>query len=215
MKKLFITGLLILLPLAITLFIAQILINILSAPFQGVMESILNHYNQIDGPLGIFSVHQILYWTSKILVVIVLFIGITLVGMLGNMILVRSLFAFGHRLINYIPIVNKIYTAFYEVIGIMFSSEEKAFSQVVFVPYPHSDVYTIGLLSQEQTNGMNQKSIPVFIPCSPNPSIGLMVSYRYDELIFIDMPVDQALKCVVSCGVMFPEFQHKTAATGG
>lgn len=196
MKKNFFTGLLILLPSAITLIATIFIINLLAIPFQGIVESILKSTPVV----------------SKLLALIILISSIIAIGFLAHLFIIRSILNFCDSIIHRIPIINKIYKTLQDSIHIIFKSSKSTFSQVVLVPFPKTTNtndkvgYTLGFIKEKPSQCLQQSLISVFIPCTPNPSIGYMVLYGYPEIIFIDIPVEIAFKSIISCGVMLPDF---------
>jgi len=204
MKKMFLTGLALLLPITITVWVVLFVINFFSDPFQNIVESILRYFDLLDRPIWVFSEHQVLFLSSKVIVLVLLVGLILFVGMLARLFIGKSLLQVGYLIVQRIPIINKIYSALQDVTNIFFSSKKSAFSQVVLVPFPYKGTYSIGFLTSEEKNRETQE-ISVFMPCSPNPSFGFILVYHPSEVIFLDIPVEQALKSVVSCGVILPD----------
>ncbi|MBA3816890.1 MAG: DUF502 domain-containing protein [Parachlamydiaceae bacterium] len=206
MKRNFFAGLFILLPFALTLFIVSFIINILTAPFQDIVSTILNYYDILDKPFLFFSGDQMAQISSKIFVLMALFGIVMLVGFLGRLLLLTSIIRVSEVLIHRIPMVSPIYKATKEIIKTFFNSQANTFSKVVLVPFPNPNAYCIGLISQDKPIG-NYDTITVFIPTAPNLTIGYMLAFKPADLIFVDMKVDDAVKCIVSCGIMFPEYK--------
>lgn len=205
------TGLAILLPIVMTLIIVMFIINLFTKPFTGFVENILDHYGLLGRPFWIFSSTQVLLFTSKIVILILMVCLAILAGFIGQLVLVRVFFRFGDWLMHRIPLVNKIYKAIQDTLNITLGPNKKAaFSKVVLVPFPHKKSYSLGLV----TGGANPESnleyrdlITVFVPCTPNPIFGLMLMFKKSQIIPIDMKVEDALKFLVSCGVMLPNLK--------
>lgn len=206
MKKYFLAGLITLLPFTLTVILLLFLINLLTNPFEGTVEGLLQQYPSFNKSYSFFSAHQVQHLSSIFLVLFFLLTVTFLIGFLGRLVLLKTIFRFGNRALHHIPIINKIYKTFQDAVGTALDSEKKTFSQVVLVPFPNSKIYSIGLIAKKQSHNPSNDSISVFIPGTPNPT-GLMVIYKKKEVIFIDMKVEEALKFVVSCGIMFPGFR--------
>lgn len=210
MRKLFFTGLITLLPFTLTVLIVLFVVNIFTNPFQGSVEAILDYYDLLDKPLLFFSGADVLYFSSKLFVIIALFAFTVLIGFFGRMVIANTLFRFGDYLIQRIPFVNKVYKATQDVVNTLFKSKGNSFSQVALVRFPHSKAYCLGLISVKQTPESHTDSVLVFIPGTPNPTAGFMLAYRYEDIIFLDMKVEDGLKFIISCGIMFPGFTKGT-----
>jgi len=207
MKKYFFTGLVTLLPFTLTLIIVIFVINFLTKPFQGTVESVLNYYGALNQPFFFFSGKQILHFGSKVLILAALFVITLFIGFLGRLVFLNTVFVYGDYILHRIPLINKIYKAAQEVVKTLFSSKSLAFSQVVLVPFPNSKAYSLGFITQKQNGTSTQDSLSIFVPGTPNPTMGFMLVYKLEDIIFVDMSVEDALKFVISCGIMFPGFQ--------
>lgn len=207
LKKLFFTGMITLLPFTFTLLIVSFVINFLTNPFQGFVAALLDYYDLLDKPFLFFTGDQILYFSSKLLALIVLFLVIVLIGCLGQMVITKAFFRFSDYVIHRIPIVNKLYKLVQEVVHTLFKSKKAAFSQAALVPFPYPGVYSLGLLSVKQTPENHTEEVLVFIPGTPNPTGGFILSYKFDEIVLLDMKVEEALKFTISCGTINPGFK--------
>jgi uncharacterized membrane protein len=207
MKKLFFTGLITLLPFTLTLLIVIFIINLLTNPFQGSVAAILNHYDLLDKPFLIFSAADILYFSSKLLILAILLAFIIFIGFLGKMVITKTFFSFSDYIIHHIPIINKVYKSVQELVNTLFRSKNSSFSQAALVPFPHSKAYSMAFISSKQTPESHTENVLVFVPGTPNPTGGLLLSFKYEEIIFLDMKVEDALKFTISCGIMNAEFR--------
>ncbi len=203
MRKYFKTGLALLLPLILTLLIVNFLVNFLTAPFLHLTQPLL---------VPLFGKSASLLFLSKVLILFFLFLFVLLIGFLGRLFLIDYLFKLGDFFIHRIPFVNKIYKACQDVVHSLFSSKSKKFSQVVLVPYPYPPHLSIGLVtnahfSVQEAPPSAQELIPVFVPGTPNPSVGFMLMFKRNQLIHVDMKIEEALKFIVSCGVVTTDFK--------
>lgn len=198
MKKNFITGLAILLPVVFTILIIGFLIRILTGPFMYLTQEALHS-------VGFITNESFLRLGSQTLILIFL-LGVTLlIGFLGSQFFVRYLFKWADHLLHRIPLVNKIYKALQDIVQSLFHSDKPSFSQVVLVPFPNARSKSIGLVTRHdlpEKTGTFSDVISVFVPGTPNPTMGFMLMYRRDQLVFLDITVEQAIKFVVSCGVI-------------
>lgn len=201
MKKYFLTGLVTLLPLAVTIWVARFLVRLFTDPFIGLVALATKQ-------LPIAST-QIIKTISQILVLIGLILITFFLGIVARKFIFNRLIRFGDQLIGKIPIINKVYKTSKEIVQSLFGSKEKSFSQVVLLPFPYQGAYCIGLIAKTapQTCSQTEKSelVSVFIPTTPNPSTGYLVMSKKSELIYLNMKTDEAIKYVVSCGVIQPE----------
>jgi uncharacterized membrane protein len=107
-----------------------------------------------------------------------------------------------------IPLVKSVYGSARQLIETFYSSADRTFESVVLVEYPRKGIYTVGLVTaptegelQDRTPG---ETVNVFVPTTPNPTSGVLVLARRDELVFLEMGVEEALRFVVSGGIVSP-----------
>jgi uncharacterized membrane protein len=214
MKQKFVTGLAILLPITITLMIVTFLVNLLTKPFEGIVQSILGYYNLLGQPFLFLSAENVLVFTSKFLILVTLTSVTIFIGMVGQMFIVNHLLGFGDSLMHRIPIINRIYKAVQDVVKTLFTSEDTSFSQVVLVPFPHDKCLNIGLIARndmpKDSDPKHQGLVSIFVPGTPNPTMGFLLLFRKEQLIYVDMKVEDALKFIVSCGVIYSGFNRIT-----
>jgi uncharacterized membrane protein len=214
MKREFLTGLAILLPIVVTLIILAFVVNLLTAPFLGMVEGILTHFDLLDSKFLFLSGQQVLEISSKVIILVVLIALTILLGAVARIFFIRYLLQSTDVLFHKIPVLNKIYMAIQEVLKTLLKSKKSNFSQVVLVPFPHERALSLGLLTgklslQDSKTAKMQDYASVFVPGTLNPTMGFIVLYRPEQLIYIDMKVDEAFKFIVSCGLMLPDFSKQ------
>src|ERR1700722_6579832 len=133
MQKNFFTGLAILLPFALTVWILSFLFDLLTTPFLGITEQILQYYYHFDTSVLIFSQEQVLIFCSRIVILGFLAITAFIVGIFARSLILKYLFRIGEYIIRHIPFVNNIYKAVKEAVNALFNSK-KSFGQAVLVP---------------------------------------------------------------------------------
>lgn len=206
MKKYFITGLVTLLPLALTLIILIFIFNVLTAPFAGLVERFFQHYELFTKPFLIFSADQIRHVTSQFLVLVLLFGFIIMLGWVARLFFIRYLIRLGDRILHKIPILRSIYKLCQDVIKTLFGTGANSFKQVVMVPFPHKESFSIGLITGETLEfkdpKLPQKLAIVFIPTAPNPTSGFVLLFPEQDLNYLDIKIEEAFKFIISCGVI-------------
>jgi uncharacterized membrane protein len=195
MRKYFITGLLILVPIAITVWVLSLVINtmdqsLLLLPPQWRPENLIGY--RIPG-LGTILTFAIVFLT----------------GLLTNNLIGNYLVRLWERLLHRIPVVSSLYGSVKQVSDTLFSSSGNAFRRAVLIPYPHADSYTIAFLTGvpggDVKNHLTGDFISVYVPTTPNPTSGFFLMMERSKVIELDMTVDAALKYIVSMGVVAPE----------
>jgi uncharacterized membrane protein len=195
MRKYFITGLLILVPLAITAWVLNLVISTMDQSLLFVPERW-----QPRTLIG-FDVPGL----GAILTVLIVF----LVGLLANNLIGNYVVKLWEKLLNRIPVVSSLYGSVKQVSDTLFSSSGNAFRKAVLIPYPHENSYTIAFLTGtpggDVKNHLVGDYVSVYIPTTPNPTSGFFLMMAKDKVVELDMSVDAALKYIVSMGVVAPE----------
>ena len=194
LKKYFIAGLLVWLPLIITIWIIELVVGTLDRTID-----LLPPQLQPQGLFGV-SIHGA---GAVFALVIILVTGVLAANFLGARI-VKVWEALLHR----IPVVRSIYSAVKQVSDTVFSDTGQAFRKAPLVQYPRMGVWTIafqtGRPSAELESHLHDNMISVYVPTTPNPTSGFFLVMDRHEVIELDMSVDEALKYVVSMGVVAP-----------
>ena len=121
-----------------------------------------------------------------------------------------------HDILHRIPVVNSIYSSVKQISDTLFSSSGQAFRKAVLVRWPHPDSWTIAFLtgapSGEVAARVPPDCISVYVPTTPNPTGGYFVIVKRSDMVELEMTVDQALKYIISMGVVPPPGSVKDAA---
>lgn len=209
MKKYFLTGLIILLPIAITIAVVSSLINFFTGPFVKIVSSTLQGTNLAINGFLFLSQTQVVLYTAKLLILICLFFLIIGLGMLTRWYVIRGALSIGDRFLHRIPVVSTVYKTTKEIIKTLFNKDATAFKQVVLVPFPRKDMYALGLISGGApticSTTFGSKLISVLIPTTPNPTSGFLIMFKQEDLIYLDMKPEEAIKYIISCGSIVPE----------
>lgn len=194
MRKYFITGLLILLPLAITLWVLNLIIStmdqsLLLLPARWQPEVLVGF--RIPG-LG-----------TILTLLIIFLIGLAAQNFIGNKVV-----ELWEGLLRRIPIFNAIYLSVKQVSDTLFSSSGNAFRKALLVQYPRHGSWTIafqtGAPGGDVRNHLVGNYVSVYVPTTPNPTSGFFLMMPAADVIELDMSVDEALKYIVSMGVVTP-----------
>ena len=191
-KRYLITGLLIWVPLVITVWVLNLLVSLMDQSLL-LLPQALRTENWLGG------IH--IPGLGAILTVGVVF----LTGVLAANFIGQKLVRFWERVLLHIPVVNSIYKAVKQVSDTLFSGSGHAFRKVLLVRYPHPQAWSLAL----QTNVPNEllgefaeEHVAVFIPTTPSPVNGFYFYVKRSEVIELDMTIDEALKYIISMGVV-------------
>ncbi len=200
MRKYFITGLLILVPLAITLWVLNLIV--------GTMDKSLLLLPMSWRPEALFGFA--IPGLGTILTLLIIFLtGLATRNFIGNRVV-----ALWESVLKRIPVFNTIYSSVKQVSDTLFSSSGNAFRKALLVQYPRQGSWTIafmtGVPGGDVRNHLTGDYVSVYVPTTPNPTSGFFLMVPRADTIELDMNVDEALKYIVSMGVVTPEYFDKT-----
>lgn len=207
MKKYFITGLIILLPVLLTFFLFVFLIDFFTEPFLGFVEHFLMRFQSDHHPL--FSKDAIGIF-ARIIIFILLCIFILILGFIARWLFFRELLDFTNNLFTKIPFVKGIYQVCKDLSKAIFSTNQReAFKHTSLVHFPSKYSTAIGFVTGSVPSSCEEKIkngyTPVLILTAPHPISGFLIFVPNEEVYKIDMTNEEALKFLISCGLILPE----------
>jgi uncharacterized membrane protein len=157
-------------------------------------------------------------WTPGIGVLVTLVIAY-FAGLGAKNYMGRKIIAITNAIISSIPVLNKIYLAVQQIINAITLQNKKLFDRVVLVEFPKAKCYSIGFVTstvnEKFSNRLGHRVLSIFVPTTPNPTSGYMLYFPEDEVVEIDLPVEVAIKIIMSAGVLTADsFTGKAAAPG-
>jgi uncharacterized membrane protein len=200
-KQYFITGLLVWLPMGITVWVLNWLVGLLDGIFLTVLHAA---DTVIPGMHALADYLRGVPGLGVILVAIVIFsTGVFVANIFGQWMVSQW-----DKLMNRIPVVRSIYTSVKQVADTLFSGSGNAFSKALLVQYPHQGSWTIAFLTGspagEVARHLPETMVSVYVPTTPNPTSGFFLMMPKANVIELDMTVDDALKYIISMGVVVP-----------
>jgi uncharacterized membrane protein len=189
-ERQFFAGLAVLLPIGLTLYIVWILFNFVSKAVSPLLIKI---------PL----LQQVPVVAIRIIAVLITFVIIWIIGLVATNIVGRNILKLPEVLLLKAPIVNRIYQTIRQIIQTIIVSKT-ALRQVVLVEYPRKGVYTIAFVTNTYEE-KGKKNISLFIPTTPNPTSGFFVIVPEEEVIPLKITAEEAMKLVVSAGIITPQ----------
>ncbi len=202
LKRYLIAGLLVWLPLGVTVAALIFLVNL----FDKSLLLLPPHWRP-EYWLG-FHVPGFGIIVSTILILLT---GMLVANFLGN-----RLMALWERVLARIPLVSGIYSAVKQLTEAVFGSGEKSFQKVYLLEYPRRGLWTLGFQTSRTVGEAQKKTgmdnvVNLFVPTTPNPTSGFFIIASRDDIIELDMGVDDALKMVISGGVVVPPLPKRPA----
>ena len=197
-KSYFAAGLLVLTPIVLTIFIIWKLFFAIDGLLQGFLNKHLLKWlgfstspNNLTG-LGFITI-----------ILFVLFVGFFTRNYVGKKVLSLS-----DALVTKIPIINRVYSAIQQISQAFLSEKTEVFKKAILIEYPRKGIYSIGFFTQDTKGEVQDRLetdvVSVFLPTTPNPTSGFLLFVPKKDTIDLDMPVEEALKLVISGGAIVP-----------
>ena len=194
MKKYFVTGLLIWIPLVITIWVLRLIIDTLDQT-----QFLLPQSLRTENWLGVHVPGLGVLLT----LLVVMLTGVVTANIVG-----QRLVHWWHEILHRIPVVNSIYSSVKQVSDTLFSPSGEAFRKALLVQWPREGMWTLAFLTGtpggDVTRHLQGDYVSVYVPTTPNPTGGYFVMMPRKDVIELDMSVDTALKYIISMGVVAP-----------
>ena len=191
LRNYFITGVVVLVPIGITLYLVKFFISISSK----IIPSEINPNSYLP-----FSIPGL-----EILLAIIL---ITFIGSLSLSFLGKKFLQFFNDLLKKIPILRTIYSAIGQMAETL-APNRKSKKSVVLIEYPRKGSWAVGFATKDNKGEISKKTnknlVNVFVPTTPNPTSGFLLMFPKDEIIYLDMTFEEASKFIVSAGTSNPK----------
>ena len=191
----FLTGILITAPLFITGYLAWLFIGFVDAKVTPLLPEQYNPESYL--PFGVPG-----------LGLIILFIFLTIVGAVTAGFFGKLWLRFTERLLNRMPVVRNIYSAVKQILETVLAQQSSAFREAVLVEYPRRGLWAIAFITGrtegEVQNVTEEECINIFLPTTPNPTSGFLLFVPKKDLISLSMSTEEAIKMVISGGIITP-----------
>lgn len=201
LRTIFITGIAVLFPIIITLYIGYFLYHIITSITNPIVKYLLRLVN-------IPGVDYIAPVFGFILVIALVFT----VGILATNYFGKKIIILGEKVLLNIPFLSGIFSSAKQFLNALSISNKKGFSKVVMLEYPRKGIYTIGFLTTSADKLINQIDqikdtdlVYIFIPTTPNPTSGWLTIAKKSEIIYLDIKIEDGIKLVISGGLVHPE----------
>ena len=198
-RRYFLAGVLVTSPIFITVYVTWIIITFIDNQVADLLPDSLDFTKQLP--------HQIPGLGLIISVVVITIIGALTPGFIG-----RTLLKTGEKFLDKMPVVRSIYGAIKQIMETVMSTNSESFREVVLVEYPRKGIWVIGFVTGEtkgEVKSLNKETlINVFIPTTPNPTSGFILFLPKKDLIYMKMKVEDAVKMVISGGIVTPKIKN-------
>jgi len=200
----FFTGLLIVLPGVVTLAVVKWFFGTVSSLTDSLLfflPTSITHENQGAGPI---------HWYWSLLALTVAIGIVSAVGGMTRYYIGKRMIAWADSMMLRVPVLNKIYGTIKQVDQAFTSGKKSSFKTVVLVEYPRKGIYSVGFITSEQADEVEQKTgrkcVCIFIPTTPIPTGGFLIIVPEEKVIKLDMSVADGFKYIISIGALANEF---------
>ncbi len=195
LKRYFITGLLVVVPVYLTVYVLTLIV--------GFMDNVFNILPKALRPDTYLPFHvpgQGIVFTL---------IAVMVVGVITTNFFGKKIFEFSERLLLKVPILRIVYNATKQFLETFLSSDHEGFRKVVLVEFPRKGLYSLGFVTGRTRGEIKRKTheagISVFMPTAPNPTSGYYVVVKEEDIVPLDMSVEDAFKIVMTGGMVIPD----------
>ncbi len=206
-RNAFLTGLLIFLPLGITIFVLNFLLDLFKAPV-----------TRLAFQLGL-SEESFFFGLETLLAALGLILGIlglTLLGFLSNYVLGKFFISTTEKFLDKVPFLSTVYRSVKQIVETFGKDNRAVFKAVVLIEYPRKDCWVLGFLtgdaSSDTEDVVGKKLSNIFVPTTPNPTSGFLLLVPREEVHFLKMSVGDGMKMLISGGAVVPP--QKKSKTG-
>ena len=193
-KHYIITGLLSILPIALTYWIVIKLFQFFSNPGAKIVAIIFK--NNIP--------RYIPELTGFILTISFIY----LIGLLISNVIGKQLYVWFEKILSRIPFVNTVYRTIKQITSHLSGPERQAFKKVVFIEYPRKGIWTLSMVTGESKNEHGDLYYHIFVPTTPNPTSGYFLYIPQKETYKTDMTIEEGMKIIISAGMLAPKFNQ-------
>lgn len=185
------TGVVFVVPVILTIWVLQLLYNLLDGPLRSLLNTVLKYTVGWELPSGI----------GLVLTLLALYVtGVLAANMLG-----RRFLEFWESLLQRMPVVKGIYNAARQVVRTLSQPQERAFQRVVLIEFPSKGLWTVAFQVGTIQTSDGRQWVRVYVPTTPNPTSGYLQFLPAENVQQTSIPVEEALKMVVSGGILAPE----------
>ena len=200
-RRYLVAGLLVWLPLGVTLFLLNLAVSLMDRTLLLIPEE--------------YRPENLLGWELPGLGVVLTILLLLITGVLAANFVGRAFVGGWESLMDRIPVVRSVYSAAKNFAEIVFSDTSHAFKNVLLVEYPRKGIYSLAFQTStdlgEVQGRTGEEVVGCFVPTTPNPTSGFIIILPKKDVTVLDMEVDEALKMIISLGVVVPPWEnHRT-----
>ena len=197
LRNAFITGVIVILPLGVTIIIISFLLEKLGTPASNLF------FWYLDAELRDQPAVEFLL---KLLSIVVVFILITMLGYFSKFFIGKFMFASIERLLDRVPLINTVYRTVKQIVDTFSKQQKSVFQEVVLIEYPRPNCFVLGFMTGEtkgETQAVTkQRVLNIFVPTTPNPTSGFLLMLPEDDVKKLEMSIADGMKLIISGGAV-------------
>ena len=197
LRRYLVAGILVWAPLAVTFLLLRFAVNLMDKTLRIIPPA--------------YRPEELLGFHIPGLGIILTFLVLVFTGMLAANFVGRYVVGGWESLMHRIPVVRSIYSAAKNFAEIVFSDSEHSFKRVLLIEYPRKGLYSLAFQTASELGEVQGRTgedvICCFVPTTPNPTSGFIIIVPRKDVVFLDMEVDEALKMIISLGVVVPRWR--------
>ncbi len=186
LRKQFLTGILVVVPIGATTLIFIWIFTTIDNILQPVIQLIVGHPVRGIG----FGITIVLIY---------------LAGVIASNVVGKSLIRYGESVLSKVPVVRPLYASIKQILESFSRPSKSGLLQVVLIEFPRKGMWTLGFITNEMLTQSGETQLNIFIPTAPNPTGGFLQIVKEEEVIRTDIPVNEALRMVISAGMVSPQ----------
>lgn len=205
----FLTGVIITLPIIVTVFLLLFLIRNIGAPVSKfALFPIFEHFGVALPESGVGGV------AFDFLSTVVVVVFVTVLGLFSQFLFARFLISLSEKAINKIPFIGMVYRTVKQIVDTFAKQKKTVFQKVVLIEFPRKGTFSVGFITSqtegEVANKTGSDCVNVFVPTTPNPTSGFLMAVEKDSVKYLDMSVGDAMKFIISGGAVASNSENKT-----
>lgn len=193
----FVSGLFVLIPLAVTIFVLKLVFSTLEAAAMPFVRPLLKSAPQF-----------VLVFIAVVFMVVFIY----LIGLIASHIVGQRFIRWGETILLKLPLIKSVYTTSKQVVDIFSTNQAAAFKAVVMVTFPHPESLAMGFVTGTMLDPNGHLRYRIFVPTTPNPTSGFLVILSEQQITFTDIPVEEGIRMIVSGGMLAP-VQYKIVSS--
>ena len=199
LRRYIVAGILVWLPIGVTIFLVRVLIGLLDRTLVLIPQN--------------YQPEELIGFEIPGLGIVLTILLLLITGVLAANIVGRSMVGLWESMLERIPVVRSVYSAAKNFTEIVFSDSSQSFKKVLLIEYPRKGLYSLAFQTSNELGEVQGRTgesvICTFVPTTPNPTSGFIIIVPRKDVIELDMEVDEALKMIISLGVVVPTWRRQ------